>query len=654
MARPKQHRTASKHRTAWHDQARTQAVVLVLAVLVVYAQTLRFGYVLDDKVVLSNNHFVQQGFAGIPKIMTTDMFAGSPELVGNLALSGGRYRPLSMVLFAVQWQIVGDKPAVFHLTNLVLYALAVLMLFVVLRLMLLNPSARPALSVHLPFSPRLPFAASLLFALHPIHTEAVANIKSADELLCLLFTFVTLYAALRFNAENHSARSWHSYQWLAVSALSFTLALFAKETALTMMLVLPLVLWCVRQWHAESFSDTSLAKPALQAAVLVVCGLALLGFRTSIVGFVDARAGEDIFSNPFLNASTSERTALIATVLGRYLLNAFFPLTMSSDYGYNQIPRTGWAHWEPLLAVVVCAALAVLAVRWLRSGHVLGLCAVWFAASISIVSNIVVNIGGVMGDRFLLLPSVASTLALAWLLLHGLPNLLAVAEQRVLATLACVALLYLVRALVRVPAWESDFTLMKADVQSAPNSMKNRDRYAEQLLAQAARSTNPAERATMLALLDEAERQLHAALAIDAREASTTWNFIAQLHGLRGQQDSAVIALEHALRLRPQDSTIRVNWSLTKAMNFVAINRLDSAASAFQNAIAYERQPQRKVQLWSNLGVVYVRDSAFGAAKTAFERALAINPAWQPARDGMNLVLQHEQQRQSSSSSRQQ
>ena len=77
-----------------------------------YANTLNHNYAFDDSIVITENNFTQKGISGIPDLLTKDFFEG---IYGSqLELSGGRYRPLSLVSFAIEWQIFGENPLVSH------------------------------------------------------------------------------------------------------------------------------------------------------------------------------------------------------------------------------------------------------------------------------------------------------------------------------------------------------------------------------------------------------------------------------------------------------------------------------------------------------------------------------------------------------------
>ena len=137
--------------------------------LLLYVNTFHHNYCLDDVAVIKANKFTQQGLAGIPTLLHTFYWQG------YWTANAGLYRPLSMILFAVEWQFFPASPHIYHMVNVLLYALMGYLLFTFLTK--LFPK------VNLIF----PFIISLLFMAHPIHIEVVANIKSADEILAFIF-----------------------------------------------------------------------------------------------------------------------------------------------------------------------------------------------------------------------------------------------------------------------------------------------------------------------------------------------------------------------------------------------------------------------------------------------------------------------------------
>jgi len=149
------------------------ALLLLALGIALYVYSVNFEYVLDDQIVLTNNNYTKKGVAGIQEILTTESmsgrFGGQQDLI-----VGARYRPLSIVTFALEYEFFGLNPFVSHLINVLLYGLLGLVLYRVLC-ELFPDRAKWYWSI--------PFIASLLFVVHPIHTEVVANVKGRDEIM---------------------------------------------------------------------------------------------------------------------------------------------------------------------------------------------------------------------------------------------------------------------------------------------------------------------------------------------------------------------------------------------------------------------------------------------------------------------------------------
>jgi len=140
---------------------RREALVLTLLPLLLYLSSVGFGFVLDDKIVIEENQFVLQGAQGIGKILGSESLAGYIGEQQSL-VAGFRYRPLSVVSFAIEHEWYGLKPAMSHLINVLLYGATCLLLFRFFSAFVREEEEGP-------WYFKLPFVAAVLFALHPLH-----------------------------------------------------------------------------------------------------------------------------------------------------------------------------------------------------------------------------------------------------------------------------------------------------------------------------------------------------------------------------------------------------------------------------------------------------------------------------------------------------
>ncbi|MFM2375818.1 MAG: hypothetical protein RLZZ165_915 [Bacteroidota bacterium] len=478
------------------------AVILALLPFALYFQSMRFGYVLDDEIVLSENAFVKKGTRGLKEIFGTESFTGYLGKQQDL-VAGARYRPLSIATFALEWQVFGKKakdgktmagnPGISHAVNILLYALTGLRIY---RLfMVLSPPKPDA-----PWYFTLPFIGASLFVLHPVHTEAVANIKGRDEILALLLSLATLYAVMRHLATKQVL-------WLVASPVLFLLALLAKENSLTFVAVIPMAVVLFIKVSREKAMTASL--PILGAAVL------FLLLRTSVVGFLlsSGKPVTDLMNNPFVDATTGQKYATITYTMAWYLKLLFFPHPLTHDYYPYHVPLVGWGDGRAFLSLALVAGLVGTAVWLWRRSRITAFSILYFFITLSVVSNLVLPVGTFMNERFLYMPSVGFCLLVAHLLVQQLPGWLAGMPGKALAygLAGVMALGFAVRTVTRVPDWENTFTLESASIQVSHGSARSNQYYAYCLYEQAIAEPDHAKRK---ALFDKAWPYVNKALEI--------------------------------------------------------------------------------------------------------------------------------------------
>jgi len=239
------------------ESRKLQLIILAALSIVLYANTITHDYTQDDAIVINDNEFTTQGFAGIPALLKYDTFRGFFKVDGKEKLvSGGRYRPLTPVMFAIEYQLFGYNPVIGHLLNILWFTLLVLVLYLTLERLFFKYDTSSKWRYMI-------FAACILFAVHPIHTEAVANIKGRDEIICLLGSLASLYCAIRWYDERKN-------KFMIFSGMLFFIALMSKENTITFLVVIPLALYIFRK-----ASITVSLKSVLPAVVGTIVFLAI-------------------------------------------------------------------------------------------------------------------------------------------------------------------------------------------------------------------------------------------------------------------------------------------------------------------------------------------------------------------------------------------
>jgi tetratricopeptide (TPR) repeat protein len=427
------------------------SLVIFLLSFVLYGMCLNYEYVLDDRIVLSENNFVKKGFDGIYDIFSTESFTGYLGEQKDL-VAGSRYRPLSIASFAVEHEFFKENRIISHFLNILFYALTGLVLFRVLSLFLKeNETTNNFLSI--------PFLSSALFILHPLHTEVVANIKGRDEIFAVLFSFI----AIRFSYKQIKS---DNIIWAVFAGLFFLLGLLGKENAIMLVPLIPFTFWF--------FEKTELKKLIYLSIPYVLAVFIFLVMRTKAIGFFFSAGKEitEIMNNPFYGVTFADKSATIFYTLGLYLKLLFFPHPLTYDYYPYHIPIIHWTDIRALLPLFIYISLIALAIWGFRKKSMYSWTIIFYLTTLFITSNFVFPVGTFMNERFLYMPSIAFCVLLAWLTLYKLPQISGnVGKKAGFAVLIVFASGFAIKSLIRIPEWKNqevlDFAALKVSKNSA-------------------------------------------------------------------------------------------------------------------------------------------------------------------------------------------
>lgn len=521
------------------------ACTLALCALVPYANALRAGFAFDDWIQIWGHPAFRNGI---------DWWAvlAAPLFPGDL------YRPLTVATFAWDFALAGRQAWWFHAVNLALHAAVTLLV--------------AATAGRLFRSARVAWLAGALFAVHPVHTEAVTGVVGRAELLVALCGFLALLAA----EQAIIAKSARAYRgWMAASLLSFLCALFAKENALVW---LPLILlYRIARRHEGWAASLRREVRSLDWVAYAACVAVYLFMRFLVVGPVPPGAGVDFADNVLAHVPAPMRVLTALAVLTESVSQFVFPLVLSADYSYPQVvpvaslsdPRV----WLGLMLIV--AAVATFVVR--RDS--LGYAAIFPLLALALTANLLFPIGTVRAERLWYLPSAG----LCWLAALGLSAVISDPPRRLAVGLALLLLgLYAVRTWVRNEDWRDQPTLFAATARDAPHSSKAQKNHAVELQragehAQAAAAylrawqLYPRDEGAAFGLatayehlsrFDEALTWYDRALEIDPRHRGAHRNRCRLLIGL-ARWEEAERACRAGLRVTPDDADLWKGLGLT-------------------------------------------------------------------------------------------
>lgn len=501
---------------------------LLAICLFVYGNTLSNDYVMDDLALITRNTFVQDGIKSLDDIWTKPTLRGFDlRPVFDTAASNDIYRPLATSTFAIEHQIFGDKPGIGHLVNVLVFAACVLLLFRFVDELTGRRHTAEA------------FLTAALFAVHPIHTEVVANIKSRDELLCFLLSFLALLQLLKYFKQGKVPH-------LVSAALLLFVSLLAKETSASFVALIPVVaLYC----------NAGRSRLALSTLVSLAAVAVYIAIRWSILHAWNADHPDmlDFIENPLVGAgSVSARYGTALAVMARYLWLLLIPYPLSSDYTFATIPFSNIASAISVVAIVLYGGLiAAAVVLWRRAGsRIYAFGIIFFLATIALFTNLAFLTGSIMAERFLFFPSVGFCIVLSF----GLHRLLAGKPQLLQAGIpAVICLIYAPLTMARNADWRTNDTLVSADVATHPQNARLHHSLAYVLLNdRMAQSVDAAER-NELAI--QAREHFLQSLEIYPKQSKVHTDY-ANLLAQMGRYDSAEAHILSALQLRPGDPVI--------------------------------------------------------------------------------------------------
>lgn len=529
--------------------------LLLTISLLVYCNTLTNRFTFDDEFYIQQN----------PAVTTSSLKAFfQPNRENNVL------RPVTSASFALNWAIAGAQPFGYHLVNLILHTVAVLLLYLLLATLLDS----------IPHNEIIAFSAALLFAVHPIHTEAVAWVTGRSELLAACF----LLGAWLLHIQDRPV----------LSLVCFLFSLMSKESAVVF---LPLIL-------AGDYARSKF-KPLYRYAAVFAASFLYMAAFWKLEGGTFGEKSITFLDNPLSAVPAPLRILNACRIAWKYLALLVYPARLSCDYSYNAIVL--YSNWR-YLAPAALGILAILAVwiwtfrtrlnPWFLAGAI-------YLVGFSVTSNVLTPTGTIMGERLAYLPSAGFCLLLA-LIWTRLENV-----QRTVAwvCLVLVASAFFTRTVIRNRDWRDNFALYSAAVKVVPGSAKMHANLGVQY-------GNRGQ-------LDAAKSQYQISLSIypDYSPALESYGL---LQARLGQDEEATKNLGAALALTPRES---MNYDFN-AVNLAALlvkrQQNDKAVRLLNDLIA---KSPGNARAWSNRAAAHYQAGAFVAARSDAQTAVGLDPA---------------------------
>ena len=597
--------------------------IIAAVAFLIYANTLGANYCQDDSIVITDNMFTTQGISGFGGILNYDTFYGFFKEAGKENLvAGGRYRPFSLLTFAFEYQFFGANPFIGHFVNIILFALTGVLLYKLLNKLFANPNS-PLTTDH---SPLIAFLAALLFVVHPIHTEAVANIKGRDEILALLLSLYAIWLTIKY-FENKKIGN------LIGAGVSFLCAVLSKENAITFVVLAPVTLYF--------FYNFDVKKLAFSAVPFLAAAFVFLLMRSNAIGNQFGSEQNELMNNPFLVLSGgqyvpmpfAEKLATIIFTLGKYVQLLIFPNTLTHDYYPRHIAAMQFADISVSSSALLYIALIGIVILGWRRRSIWSFSAFFYLATLFIVSNIIFPVGTNMAERFIFTPSVGFCIAAAFALYHYLfPKY----RNIFYAFTSVLVLGFGIKTISRNFAWRDNYTLFTTDIAVSKNSAKLQCSVGGALIDSA---KNVKDEPTRRGMLNEAIPHLKRALEIHP-QFSNPYLLQGNAYSYLNNLDSAIFMYRAGLKLYPNSKDLRANLALVLRDKGTAAGKQNNLPDAINFLTESAQINPNDGETFSSLGTAYGLSNQPQQCIESFKRALQIRNS---ASDLMNISVAYRQ-----------
>lgn len=590
------------------------ALLLLAVCVAVFRNAAHSGLTYDDKYFTPNE--VEWSLRAVAQLFSEDAWAatGAPSRL---------YRPLMWLLLWVEGSLHGPQPIGFHITCIALHAAATLILFFVLidLLALARHSSDAETSPHAPSDPRAPtqqadladlwaaVAAALIFAVHPIHTEAINSIFNRSEILATLGVLLALRLIVR-SLLTAGAGIWSPSPatWIGL-ALIYLASLLCRESALSLPALLALVLVALRPDLLRNAAQRRRLWPALLCAIVpLVIYLVLrsqaLALRGGLLATLPSAATPTVAEGPHSWLSTG-RIGPALCMLREGLRLLLYPTPLRASY--DTMPGGGALHAGIFHLLILGSAL--LSLRR-APGLVVGLLFFYVALGPSTRPFSGEPISSQMAERFLYLPSVGLAIALASVARAVLLERSRHAQIGLAMAVLAVAALFSTWTVRRNADWSSSLALWQAELQNDPRSV------------------------TAVRLLSAAQIES----GQSAAAATLCDTYLPQMDADSRLQNHCAIAYDNTAR--PRDAEAAYRRAVTLGLGSVAhanlarllerTGRSSEAQAQAELAVAAETDPARR-HYRRGLYILRYHPALQEEAAEEFRRALAIQPRFRAA-----------------------
>ena len=557
----------------WSKKESLVLAAILLATVLVYANSLNNPFITDDRHIILKNFQPWQSWT-LDDLFTRSLFSTSPS-------ESSYFRPLTLLTFALNYPLAGANPRGYRAVNIGIHLLVIVLIY-----LLASQLAGGWLAT---FS-------ALLYALHPVHVQAVSYISSRSD---LLYTALALLCLLLWHKGNY-AQGIKRAIYFSSALSAFFFGLFAKENIVVVpaIAVVMDLLWN----HSGSWRNKIKENFGWYLGFILLFAIYVLirsgaGFPLSMEG------GRDF--------AFSLRVLFALKLFALYLGVIFYPAHLSL-FRVVPVPES-FFEWQVILGALLLAGMLILAWHLRQAHKEISLGIMWYLISLLPVLNLTL-LNAPMMEHWLYLPLIGLTLALV-----GAVRSMAETVREVRGAafgLIFLALLLSARTVSRNAEWSDLSKLFSRDVSYYPGNWRAWSWLGDSFKTQGR--------------LNGAIRAYKTSLALNPKQIPT-WVALGEALSVAGRNDEAEEILSNAATVRPKEAWF---WYLL-GIHRLKVEKYQEAIEPLGKSIELNPSPMA----YHALGSIYLRLGQKDKAEQSFNNALLMYPGQQKFHSGVHVDL---------------
>jgi tetratricopeptide (TPR) repeat protein len=556
--------------------------LLVCVSAMVYFNSLSNGFVYDDLATIVENTHIKRFGNYLSSFYNPSYFK----------ISGGEasYRPVATLSYYLLYAVFDVNPFGYHLTSVVLHIFNVILVYLMAHVILNHKGSAVMVG--------------LLFACHPVNTEAVNGISYNEDLIAAFFYFLALLLYMKLET---SAPKQNLF-FLILSLLFFLLGLLSKEMAITLPAIVVLYDLTLRESTSPKISINRVLEVFQERKYVYVgfLGVSLFYLWLRFFAIYTPAEVETQIWGRFI-----DRVIYLPVLFFKYIKLSLFPLTLNADYVFSYPTR--FFEVGPVLSVIFVLGLIVFSLLVFSRSKTTSFGIWWFLVTLFPVYNLI-QIYKPFAERYLYIPLFGLCLVVAIFLEYVMDRFSFTRSPAIkVLIILCIVVFYSIISINRNKDWKDSFSLWTKTLEVEPNSFRAHGNLARVYQEKG--------------LLEASLREVKKTMALNPRDYKAYYNLGVILYK-QGSISEAIAAYKKTIEMNPQFKNAHFNLGNI----YKTQNRMEEAKQAYQKVVQID---PADIEARNNLGVIYAMQGELDAAIIEWQQVMALDPENRDVQDNI-------------------